>query len=188
MMRSSQALKKDVDDLLRMHFPTIQLGQVDETELVSLYRPATAWSSDAKVLARSRFTLNSVDYCGNDQCTSLREVLKDGVTGILCPPDEAKAFVAAIRRLAANRRCSSDASSSASWSMTKFSGKHGLIVCGAVPSMLQECADVNNSWDRLDRAYSEKLRQDMGDYNREKAKWSFLLAKWLRGTSGYFSK
>lgn len=83
------------------------LGRItDRSELVRHLQGADAFLFPSRSEGLS-LALVEAQACGLPviaaRCSSMPEVVADGVSGILCPPDDIAAFVAAARGLAANR-------------------------------------------------------------------------------------
>ncbi len=84
----------------------IPLGKLSEKELIKEYQECDALLFPSRFEGFGYVALEAM-ACGKPviatNATSIPEVVDNGVTGILCPTDDVEAFVAACRKLAADR-------------------------------------------------------------------------------------
>ena len=85
----------------------VSLGRLnEETELIKAYQECDALLFPSRFEGFGYVALEAM-ACGKPviatNTSSLPEVVEQGVTGILCPPDDIHAFVTACRKLADNR-------------------------------------------------------------------------------------
>ncbi len=86
----------------------VPLGRItDDNELIKAYRQCEAFLFPSRFEGFGLVALEAM-ACGKPviatNSSSLPEVVENGVGGILCPPDDIGAFVAACRELAGNRK------------------------------------------------------------------------------------